>query len=287
MSLSSLTRAAYIVGANNRYVELTDSVYGNSSTYNNFAIVIAESMSAAGVGTGASNTYYNMGSTVTGVTNLGWRPNNASAAHWVAVSNGSLLHLFVSDATNTTNIASATFNHLCFGDFISLVPGDAYNFVATLITSAVSQATVGVSNTGSLSVSNSILSASSALADRSNVIKVMRNYLQLANYPTVDLQVDYQKCTGVEPAAKLSYPDTATGGLVLQPIDIFEIAAARKRGTIPGIYLPTQNVLLALGAFTPQVGATGDLAGKTFMLIPIYGSNLGKAHLVVEISDTW
>jgi len=241
-----------------RYLRCTDT----AGYY--YVFTAYSTMSALTVGTDA---------VLNGSQNHKYNSTSGTPLHWVVVTNGIFVIVCHSYTAAASAINTAQFRVSYFGDFTSVNGSDLYNFILA--------SDADVPNDNSYSQT---LSATANLATPNAYISILKDYTNLVNKPNLSLLVDWQKNNGAISAGAVNYPDTESGGIVLQKPGIWEIANKRKRGDINGLWLPCQDLRTILGNFVTLTVTSGDLANRVFLLIPVY--SVGN-HCYLEISDTW
>lgn len=209
---------------------------------------------------------------ISGTQTYKYSSNSATPLHWVVVTNGVFVIVCHSYTLFSLAINTAQFRVSYFGDFISANPADLYNFILA------SDADVSSDN-----VVPQPLVVTSNLANNA-YISILRDYTNLVNDPNLSLLVDWQKNNGVISSGAVTYPDTESGGIVLQKPAIWELANRRKRGDINGLWLPCQDLRTIFGNFVTLTVTNGNLANRVFLLIPVVNT---PNHCYLEISDTW
>ena len=77
-----------------------------------------------------------------------------------------------------------------------------------------------------------------------------------------------------------AYPDPVTGGLLLSPIEVFDVSGVISRGVLPGIWAPGHN--LPGNSGDVLTGVNGPLAGKRLMLLDVAAAS-SRARIALEI----
>ena len=83
-------------------------------------------------------------------------------------------------------------------------------------------------------------------------------------------------------AGGLAYPDPVSGSMLLAPIRVCD--SNQLRGYLPGLWQPIHNLP---GNPGDTFSGTGDLAGKTFLLLDTSAGGPTRCRVVLETSDTW
>lgn len=254
-------------------------LYVNDASTTDARVIGYEDMTAINTGTGLFPTtgqlsgglYFNKG--IAGVI----------ARPWILVATGTCFYFFADgglaaglDLTATTAAQSVMF----FGDFISNRVGDVWN------TSLICSRTVA--GAGATSAAGQITSPT--------VFAVHPGHYIARAFTQIGAAIGFSKGTraGIIGATLAvgagggDYPDPITGNMNLSYVDIYEqtggtAAQVSRRGRLPGIWAPLHTLP---GSSMDTFTGTGDLAGKTFMLINVFSSS-SPGRLAVEISDTW
>jgi hypothetical protein len=211
--------------------------------------------------------------------------NVAGSQTWVVVATTKMLYFFTSYDANPTHVNGSWF---LFGDFLTEKPGDTFN---TLLMGAT-----GVSQTTTASNAPSTTAAPyySFVSHTLPGHWLPRTYTGLGSCVAASKHINFSRLgystngTWLNSYAYtngnsdlnsgLIYPSPASGGMYLSPIWAHEPLVVR--GRLPGIYvLQTFSTKPAqLDTYT----GTGDMVGKTFICVNIWGSQF---H--IETSDTW
>jgi len=222
--------------------------------------------------------YSTMSSLTIGTDQMGsgslykYSSTNSTPRHWVVVTNGVFAIVCHSYTPSSSAINTAQFHIHYFGDFASSNPSDLYNFILAFDADNGSDNTIPQSLVATANLTNN------------SYLAILKDYSNLVNTPQLSLLVDWQKNNGALASGATNYPDTESGGIVLQKPGIWELANKRKRGDINGLWLACQDLRTILGNFVTLTVTNGDLANRTFLLIPVYS---GGNHCYLEISDTW
>ncbi len=235
---------------------------GGSAQYD--SLVGYSSMSSATVGLEATTgqaVYKNIG---TGVANP-W--------YIVATGGGKMIHLFIAPNNSAADsFASCTWDYSYFGEFDSYAPSDVYNFI--------------VGGNGSSSTLQSNLQAYQH-GQQSN-FRILRNWDNNVVVPTCHFDIDWQAAGITTNAGQLgnggrSYPDKTSGGIDVRKAHIWEDSYSR-RGTIQGLYFPTQSLRVAEGANKKFTCTSGNLNGKILQSFALAIAT--TTCVLIDISDT-
>lgn len=194
---------------------------------------------------------------------------DSTARPWLIVATEKYFYLWVGHAVTTTvGLATTGVCPIIFaGDIISRVPGDAYHFAVIGGTTAT---------TGQIGTLSSSLSTSSGHY-------IARPYTQIGTaeqFGKAMLYLFAQQGIGVA-ASGTTYPDPVAGGMMLSPIYVGVVSL--WRGVMPGLWGPMHSLPGSPGdTFT----GTGELAGKTFILLDAIAGGSTRARVALEISDT-
>jgi hypothetical protein len=189
---------------------------------------------------------------------------------WRAWSDGKIIHFTVQPTSTTWGTNSGAAFH--FGDFVSYLPGDAYNTMiwasATAFVTGSSHATTSVSSgfsaTGGLYFARSYTAAAGALNGG---------------------RVQEYGASSSFSAGPLPYPDPVRGGLSLCRSYLIESSPAAYRGYMQGLWGAGHQASTFAPAWGDTLsGATGSpLAGKTFDVT----GNYNFYPWLIESSDNW
>lgn len=240
-------------GSRQRYFR----VYDNDVIYPNMASIYGfETMSDVDTGTGKFPTdsqivtpaYSSIvKSTITDI----------AARNWDIVADSKLCILYINPEASINGANGCLY---IFGDFVSLSASDEYN---TLLIGRI---------TNSSAVSGNGLSAATCtIANTVDGHHAARSYTQLGTSIRLGKHGDNYN-------AGIQFPNPVDGGLIMSRYWLTE--ANVLRGYIPGLWY----LAPAASNFThgDTFNGTGDLTGKTFMIVKVYG-----AALAVETSNTW
>jgi hypothetical protein len=257
-AFAASNKAAYKQGAgsNGFYMRIDDTGIGGAG----FAKFIGyEQMTTVDVGTAAFPTeaqqagglFLNKSSTA-----------DAVARPWVVLATEKLVYFSANMNTAVDFSAGAT---VCYGDILSLKPGDAYG---TLI-----------AGNSSSSAPYSQFFVLAAAVGTSSFHYMARSHTQIGSSIAVGkLSATNKGSSSSIGSGGLIYPQPSDNALHMASVEICEAAALR--GTLPGLWNPLHT--RALSNFDTFDG-TGALAGKTFMAV---NHAIGGQYLF-EISDTW
>jgi hypothetical protein len=199
---------------------------------------------------------------------------NSTARPWIMVATEQSFYFFA-DSINTSQF-TGNYNQMFFGDIVSYKSGDVYN---TLICANSSNG------------SNSPLLSITVPIDTSIPGHFMaRSHTQIgASITAGKHQADSSRggsasVIGV-PGAIMPFPNPVSGTLDVSPILVYENAVLAVRGILPGMWSTHHS----FSAFTngDTFTGTGDMAGKTFLLINGVNNGGSQGRAAIEISDTW
>lgn len=232
-----------------------------------------ESMSAVATGTGPFPTaaqqsgglYMRKSSTA-----------DATARPWLLIACERALYLFVPTAQATYGATAATDMAMAFGAFPSYKSGDAYN---CFINAQVATGSAGAR------IAQVTGAAGSSFAATSGIF-VPRAYTQIGASLAVSKIVPGTTTGTPMGAYGGAYPDPVTGGFRLARVLICEpdgSANVVERGYMPGFWGVIHNLP---AAFYDTFGGSGALAGKSFILPPVYqNGTVGRGAL--EYAGSW
>ena len=153
-----------------------------------------------------------------------------------------------------------------FGDLESPNTGDAFN---TLISG-------GISNGSSTFLGYTLNSVS-------NAEYMPRNFAGAVGSVAVmkGTHIPFQGTSLIGAVANApAFPDPVTGGLLLSPIEVFDVSGVISRGVLPWIWAPGHN--LPGNSGDVLTGVNGPLAGKRLMLLDA-ASSTTRARIALEI----
>lgn len=275
-------------------------------------LAFAEGATALGVYT--NPMYSTEGTTYTGMLKSGTA--DATARKWVVVGDGRTVMILtqpVSGSTNTPNGWQLSY----FGDFVSYLPGDQYPILSgphgrgstSYTMSSPTQFanyTADNSTYGFCAYTN--YNAINGTQDTSYPTRTSRNHSGAIGYinvllscPATFLQYSNNGMGVFSFGAKATshctdiYPDPVHGGLnlgklyVTHAITAPNTGSAVTRGELRGLWNPLQRrTQVSTWANNDTFAGTGELAGKTFEMFDLHGSNTNyNGWFVVETSDTW
>ena len=196
---------------------------------------------------------------------------NSNARGWLLVGDEKRFYLFVAWLAPTIDGSTSYGQTLAFGDITSFKTGDAYN---CMIEGAIG-ADPGLNFFGELGNTLSYAGTAKYMA---------RSFTQIGGSVMVSKHTDNAKSNSTTNMANsgVAYPDPVSGGMLLGATYIAERTAV-VRGIQTGIWVPLHHLP---GNPGDTFSGTGNLSGKTFMLVDVaHGSSRGRC--AVEISDTW
>lgn len=252
--------AAYRPASGTRhYLKIDDGVSSNYSALNGY-----EAMTGINTGTNLfptaaqfSNLYMFKSST-----------SDTTARPWLVIASESWVHVWVGRALTTAGdyASSTTWNPaFFFGDYSSMMAGDAYNSV---LIGSNSSTTVGC-YMGRHSTSTAITAHF-----------LSRSYTQAVGAINCAKHGWYGESTPSTIGADTSvaYPNPVTGGLLMAKVYLAE--ANYARGILPNLYAPSGNLAGNPGdTFTGR----GSLSGKTFILMDV-GDGATRSRIAYDIT---
>lgn len=232
-------------------------------------VVGYESISGTGVVTAAFPTSAQQSGglywTVSSTTDTTARP-------WMIVADQYRFHMWVGyNVATTTGFSVTTFVPLYFaGDLIPKLGSDAFHFLIAGNTSAS-------------------VSTNAACGISANLSSTIGGHFLARGYSQSGAAIAAGKTSGAGITSSwgsggLAYPDPVGGGMLLDKVRVTEPTVLR--GEIPGLWQPLHSASLSVGAPGDTLSGTGELAGKTFILLD--AAYLGTRYRVaLETSDTW
>lgn len=190
---------------------------------------------------------------------------------WFLVGDGKRFHLFAANslADFPSSLNTTAISGMFFGDIISYLPGDSY---CAAIFSAVG-------TTATSSWYNALNSYTAISAHY-----MCRDYTQTGtSLQFCKSSSSYGTSTAIGSIGS-TYPDPATGGMLMSRVVVVEPTTKVVRGHIPGLWNP-HHVRPGTPEDTFSGKAGTSLAGRTFIIMPSVGSANG--NVVLETSDTW
>jgi hypothetical protein len=252
-------------GTNQFYLRVDDSNAQNAQLRG------YESMSDVDTGTNAfpTNAQVTIGS---GLYSYKSATADSTARTWRCFSDGKIFYLFTYHGQTAGRA-----NGVAFGDFLSRVPGDAYNTVM------IADVTASNNSTG---VHGFINTVASAVAMSGHYIA--RPYGLAAGAIGFSKTSDgsWQNGATQMGAGGPAYPDPITGGMNIAPLRMSEAAVATFRGVLPGWWNILHIRPVSDGdKFTGAAGTEVD--GIRFECLSTYNSSSG-AFFCIDISgDSW
>lgn len=271
---SSTTGASYRqgTGSNQLYLNVDDSQpnYARGRGY--------EEMTAYNTGTGL----FPIDAQQSGGVFIHKTNNVAGTRPWVLLANEKIFY-FITQFDTTTSFGQASW--FAFGDIIPEKTVDPWDTI--LMGATGSGQTTDAANAGSTSAAPYFSFVSHTLGGHwtarshtavggSTAIGKHINFARLGHSTNGSWLNSYAYTMGGG-SGRLTYPNPANGAMYTSPIWIHELNLVR--GRMPGVYVNLGNPHLT--NFDTYTGA-GDLAGKTFLAVNIWNSQL---HL--ETSNTW
>lgn len=251
-------KAVYRAPAGNRFYLRVDDA-GTATA----RMVAYESMSDVDTGTNPFPTPAQLSG---GVYALKAHTPSASARAWVGAVDDKRFLLWVNTLNDGPSSNTTYGNTTYFGDLKALGAGDLF---ATLLVGA----------TGS-SYSTQNFHAQSTVNNVLNGHYMARIASGIGGSVQCGKNSDAGNAASAIGATGWIYPNPAGGELILSPVRVGESNVLR--GTIPGVWAPQHplaSVVNTLDTFT----GTGELAGRTFMLLQQYTNSV----FALETSDTW
>lgn len=228
-------------------------------------------------GTGATtDSFPTTGQVSTGLIAVVSATADTTARPWMMVADEKRFYLWIGRSNTTAQgLGNSTYHPMIFaGDPVNYNPADPYGF--TVIgayyqdPNGHAMASIGASHTTALS---------GHYTDRSyNGTYKSINSGKVGD-PTVSVTT---MGTG-----GLTYPDPHSGSMLLSKVRVTDGGSAGGacfRGELPGLYQPLHSLPGNPGdTFT----GSGDLAGKTFVLLSVGGAGSVTGRVALEISNTW
>ena len=205
---------------------------------------------------------------------------DATARPWILVATDKIFYLWINGSSSVpVTVLSNTFS-MCFGDFISIVPGDTYNTILI----AYNTATITPSNTqGGLSCINTSLQTLSPGG------YVARNYTQIGSSINVSRSNNFAFAAAANSSGALGmpFPNPADGNIYVSQFYIGENVGTSSgiyRGYLPGIWNLLHNITSLSDG--DQITNIAGLTGKTMEVHFTYAGGAASGFLL-EISNTW
>lgn len=220
---------------------------------------------------------------------------DATARPWILVGDGRLFYLWTYPGSSTGRK-----NLFCWGEAISLRPGDAYATVMVGFSTSASGTTyydIGLSSAGdttsTISATNLNANLGQYLAttlQQRGVDQLSKSVLTAIFSATAMAVGSTQKVlSGASSAAyTTSYPSEVTGGFAMFPVFFFKhrmSLGTEMRGTIPGVYHSAHN----LSVFEMmEVENVSSAPGRVFVVLPVTDSGISlDARIVLDIIGPW
>lgn len=191
---------------------------------------------------------------------------------WVLAADQKRFILIVAQSAATVDASGAVGQGLFFGDIKTAKSGDAFHCFIN----------AGLATGSTSSAFGSINNGPSGLSTASGHF-LARSYTQVGGAVYASKHTDAVKTanTSTLGTGGVAYPDPITGGILVAPIYVAELG--NVRGVLPGVWAPLHNLPASPG---DTFSGSGDLAGKTFMLLDVGGQST-RGRIALEISDTW
>lgn len=197
---------------------------------------------------------------------------NATTRSWIVVADSRTCYVFV----QTGDLA---LTYLCFGfgDIYTLLSGDLYNCGLWGRDAENSAATTGTEHLGELRLT--------MISQNGQVMA--RGYTGLAGSTRIGKHGDGFKATTEDFLGALTFPNPPEGGLYMSRVWVHDAVTGTTpniRGRMRGLWQP----LHAIANFTDgdTVIGSGDLAGKTFLMIKQVPGFANQGVVAVETSAT-
>lgn len=200
---------------------------------------------------------------------------DTTARPWMVVATEKAFYLYIGHGDTTAQGvegSTAYKNIYFFGDYTSFVSGDAYN---TLLVCNISTTVMSGYFCGLLSTYSTANIGGKFVA---------RQISQAAGSYAADFMADNRGGTLVMGSGTTnSYPDAATGDMLLGSIFVVEKSTNSAHGVLPGAWAPLHNLP---GAPGDTFSGNGQLNGKTFILWDAANTST-RGRVAIETSDTW
>jgi hypothetical protein len=200
---------------------------------------------------------------------------NSTARPWIMVATEQNFYFFADPGSTAQFISNYT--SMFFGNIVSYKSGDAYN---TLICGPVATSIIN----------SHLITLVNTLQTTCPGHYITRNYAQIGGSVTANkYQGDAPRAGSSivigSPSSNLQFPNPITGTLDISPIFVAENNLVVVRGLLPGMWAPLHNYLVLNNGET--FTGTGEMAGKTFLLINVMQGDGQQGRVAMEISDTW
>ena len=223
-----------------------------------------ESMTAIDAGTNPFPTVAQRSDLVAGRSSS----SDGSGRPWLVAADARRFFLWTNANGNLAQGLGTTMHQptLFFGDLESPNAGDVFN---TLISG-------GISNLNSTYLGY-------AQNNASNAEYMARNFAGAVGSVAVmkGTHIPYQSTAYIGAVTSApAFPDPVTGGLLLSPIEVFDVSGFVSRGVLPWIWAPGHNLPGSPGDVL--TGVNGPLAGKRLMLLDVAAAS-SRARIALEI----
>jgi hypothetical protein len=194
--------------------------------------------------------------------------SSLTTAPWVVAADAVTFYTFIQIASGSAYLG------FTFGEFFSLLSSDSYRGCIR-----------GPVNTGSLNTDDKLDTVSTSINSVSSAFFIDRGYTGVGGGINAVITGDNSKSGGaLLNGSVLPYPNPVDGGLYLSPLWISDPSTSpinHIRGRIRGLWQVLQPTAAMANGDT--FSGTGDLAGKTFLIIKPSGN---AAVYTIETSAT-
>lgn len=202
---------------------------------------------------------------------------DATARPWLLIACERAFYLFIGAAQATYGLSSSADGACAFGAFPSYKSGDAYNCFIN----------AGAVTGGTGSRIGTITQIAGDTFTATSGVYVPRAYTQIGASVAAAKMVPGTVAPGtLMGGGGGAYPDPVTGGFRLARCLICEADGGGKvieRGYMPGFWGVMHNLP---AAFFDTFGGSGALAGKSFILPPVY-AGASTARAALEYAGSW
>lgn len=242
----------------------------NDTFGQNCPIVGYETMT--GISTG-SNLFPTAAQAASGLYMFKSSATDSVTRPWLVITSDKWVHVWIGRALTTAGDYSSSTTYqpaFFFGDFESLMLGDAFNSVLIGASSSTTAGcTIGYAYQGGTGTATAhyISRPYTGVAGAS----------QCGKYSSFTIGGSYQT-TGTD--VNRTYPDPVTGGLLLHRMYLTEAGGHPLRGFIPNFYALSANLP---GNPGDTFAGRGALAGKTFLLMDV-GNSTTRGRAAYDIT---
>lgn len=210
---------------------------------------------------------------------------DGTARAWLIIANERFAYFFVNASASTSNgMTGIPFYPSFFGDFVTLKPGDVYNFaiISNQLTTYTGSGATAIGLFQGAGALNSTAAGQGGWA--------LRSHTGAAGAVQIAGVIDAMGMTHKGGSSGGGYPNAVSGGLVIDKLLLKEGAAHSMRGYLPNVYGPGHNRPFADGSIKTDVqglpaGTQLYVKDYSYVIANAGGSDTGQ--VLFDMTNSW